>query len=303
MNRRDFMQNTILTAGGLLISSQIPLLASNKKEIKLTILHTNDTHSRIDPFPNDGRKTSGLGGMSRRATLIKKIRKEEKNVLLFDSGDIFQGTPYFNYFGGELEYKLMSQMGYDASTLGNHDFDNGLNGLRKMLPNANFPMLISNYDFKNNDFKNTFQPYKIFEKEGLKIGVFGIGIEFEGLVPENLHEKTLYIDPVEKSKEMVKELTTKKCDLIICLSHLGYKYEENKISDTLLAQKVSGIDIILGAHTHTFLDKPVVIKNNEGFQTMVAQVGWAGIKLGRIDLTFSKDKSEKRYEGMSIEIS
>lgn len=305
MERREFLQNAMLTASGLLIAGQVPLLAAKTPDddVYITILHTNDMHSRVDPFPNDGRKYGGMGGMARRATLIKKIRKEQKNVLLLDSGDIFQGTPYFNYFGGELEYKLMSQMGYDASTLGNHDFDNGLKGLSQMLPNANFPMLIANYDFKNNQFKDYFKPYKIFEKEGIKIGVFGLGIEFEGLVPEQLHEKTIYIDPVAKAKEMVLELCKKKCDFIICLSHLGFRYDEIKISDALLAQKVSGIDLILGAHTHTFLDQPMITKNSEGFRTMIAQVGWAGIKLGRVDIAFNRKKAEKTFEGFSIDVN
>ncbi len=303
MNRRDFIQQATLATGGIIVANHIPSWAGDTEEINLTILHTNDMHSRIDPFPNDGRKYGGMGGMARRATLIKKIRSLTKNVLLLDSGDVFQGTPYFNYFGGELEYKIMSQMGYDASTLGNHDFDNGLKGLQQMLPHANFPLLVANYDFKNNGFKDYFKPYKIFEKQNLKIGVFGLGIEFEGLVPTQLHENTIYLDPVEKAKEMVYDLTKKGCDLVVCLSHLGFRYDEKKISDTILAQKVSGIDLILGAHTHTFLDQPMVTQNKEGFRTMIAQVGWAGIKLGKIDITFTRKKQEKKYEGASIDVN
>ena len=123
--------------------------------------------------------------MAQRAGLINSIREKEDHVLLLDAGDIFQGTPYFNFYGGELEFKLMSTMKYDAATLGNHDFDNGLIGLKKQLPFAKFPFLIANYDFSKTILKDKFNPYKIFNKGGIKIGVFGIGIELEGLVPKN----------------------------------------------------------------------------------------------------------------------
>lgn len=290
MDRRIFVKNTSLALAGLSLGNE--LLALSPKEIKLVLLHTNDVHSRIEPFPEDGTRNAGLGGVARRKTLIDSIRKENENVLLVDAGDAFQGTPYFNFFGGELEFKLMSKLGYDAATLGNHDFDNGIEGIEKNLPNTNFPLLIANYDFKNNSLKERFKPYKIFQKQGIKIGVFGIGIELDGLVLEKLHQKTIYQDPVEKSKEIVNELKRKKCDLIVCLSHLGYKYNDNKISDIVLANKVSGIDLIIGGHTHTFLDKPVTVTNNEGFSTLINQVGFAGINLGKVEFTFLKGKTK-----------
>ncbi|MCC9137882.1 metallophosphoesterase [Pontibacter silvestris] len=294
MRRRDFLKTTAVGAAGLSLVG-LPFSADAAQQIKLTILHTNDQHSRIDPFPDDGRLYGGMGGMARRASLIEEVRKQEPNVLLLDSGDIWQGTPYFNFFNGELEYKLMSQMKYDASTLGNHDFDNGLKGLENKLPNATFPFIIANYDFSKTILKNRFQPYKIFEKQGVRVGVFGLGIELEGLVSKNNFGETVYQDPVQVAKEMVQELRqNQKCQLIICLSHLGYEYKDEKIDDIKLAQQVEGIDLILGGHTHTFLDEPEVVRHVSGHETLVNQVGWSGIFLGRIDFLFNRKSKEKK---------
>jgi 5'-nucleotidase len=295
MNRRIFVKNSLIALAGI-AAGQSTLMAAPDK-IKLLILHTNDVHSRIEPFPLGSGRNAGKGGVARRKTVIDNYRKKYDNVLLLDAGDAFQGTPYFNYFGGELEYKLMSKLGYDATTLGNHDFDNGIAGLERNLPHTNFPILISNYDFRNNSLKDRFKPYTIFVKEGIRIGVFGLGIDFKGLVSEELHGKTIYNDPIASAREMVQELNRQKCDLIICLSHLGYKYNNNAPSDIVLAQKVSGIDLIIGGHTHTFLDHPIVIKNDEGFQTLVNQVGFAGINLGKIEFTFDRKKLTKDVTG------
>lgn len=275
----------------------LPFSAEAAREgIKLTILHTNDQHSRIDPFPDDGRKYGGMGGMARRATLIERIRQQEPNVLLLDSGDIWQGTPYFNFFEGELEYKLMTKMGYDAATLGNHDFDIGLEGLQKQLPLAGFPFLTANYDFSNTILKDRFQPYKVFEKQGIRVGIFGLGIELDGLVSKNMYGETVYLDPVQKARETVQALREKeKCHFVICLSHLGYSYDTDKIDDRKLAAQVSGIDLILGGHTHTFMEKPEVLRHESGHETMINQVGWSGLFLGRIDVTFSR-KSKRRTD-------
>ena len=293
INRRDFLKHTAVGAAGISLLG-VPFPAEAAQAINLTILHTNDQHSRIDPFPDDGRKYGGMGGMARRATLVEQVRKQEPNVLLLDSGDIWQGTPYFNFFGGELEYKLMSDMKYDASTLGNHDFDNGLKGLEKQLPNAAFPFLIANYDFSGTILKDRFQPYKIFEKQGVRVGVFGLGIELEGLVGKNNFSETVYTDPVAVAREMVQELRGKqKCHLIICLSHLGYSYKDEKIDDLKLASQVAGIDVILGGHTHTFLEQPEVVRHAQGHETLVNQVGWSGLFLGRIDFSFNRKSKQK----------
>ena len=297
----------MITGAGSLLG--LGLLSSSYKSadddhVRIVILHTNDVHSHIDPFPDNDPKYAGLGGVVRRAALISKIRSEEKNVLLFDAGDIFQGTPYFNMYGGEIEMKLMSKMGYDASAIGNHDFDGGLENLVKQLQHASFPMICANYDFTGTPMEGKTVPYRIFEKEGVKIGVFGLGIELSGLVDSRLYGKTLYLDPIVKAAEMSHVLRKeKKCDVVICLSHLGYKYENEKVSDVVLGKKSLGIDVIIGAHTHTFLDKPTILKNREGKNVYITQVGWAGIRLGKITISTNKKTRKNTLESHSVIIS
>ena len=295
--RRSFIKQSVYGTISVIGLSQLQAFAK-KDATKITILHTNDVHSHIDPFPDNDPKYPGLGGAARRAALVKKIRSEEKNVLLLDAGDIYQGTYYFNKYGGELELKIMSQMGYDASTVGNHDFDNGLDGIVSKLQFANFPFLCANYDFSDTVMNGKTSAYKIFEKEGVKIGVFGLGIELEGLVDKKNYGATKYLDPMVKAAETALHLKKeKKCDVIICLSHLGFKYAEKKISDVEFAKQSRYIDLIIGGHTHTFLDKPLVSTNRDGAAVCVAQVGWAGIKLGRIDIYLDKNTGKKKIEG------
>lgn len=294
MKRREFIKNTaatssLLTFGGLSLTS----FDAAKKIRKITILHTNDTHSHIDPLPEDDPKNPNQGGAARRSVIVEKIRNEEEHVLLLDAGDIFQGTPYFNYYGGELEFKIMSMMKYDLATLGNHDFDNGIDGFYAQLPHAKFDFVSANYDFKNTILDGIVKPYKVFKKAGLKIGVFGLGVELEGLVDKKLYKETVYNNPIDVTKDIVRQLKEKEnCDLIICLSHLGFKYKNDpeKVCDILLAQQTKDIDLIIGGHTHTFLDKPVVEKNTDGKDVLINQVGCYGINLGRIDFYFSNDK-------------
>jgi len=302
MKRRDFIQKSVagsalLTVGGLSLSSFSTLETKH-----ITILHTNDVHSHIDPFPADHPRNANMGGVARRANLIESIRKENPNVLLLDAGDIFQGTPYFNYYGGELEFTLMSMLKYDLATMGNHDFDNGLEGFVAQLPHAKFDFVSANYDFKNTMLDGIVKPYKTFKKAGIKIGVFGLGIELEGLVDKKNYKETVYKNPVETAQEMTRILKTQeKCDLIICLSHIGYSYgkDSQKICDLKLAEQTKDIDLIIGGHTHTFLDKPTVVKNLDGIDTLVNQVGCYGINLGRIDFYFDKDKN-KSNSGRTI---
>ena len=302
MKRREFIEKT--SASAALLSLGLSLSSFKAVEIKhLTILHTNDVHSHIDPFPMDDPRNPNMGGVARRAALIESIRQENPNVLLLDAGDIFQGTPYFNYYGGELEFKLMSMMKYDLSTIGNHDFDNGIDGLYAQMPNATFEFVSANYDFKNTVMNSFVKPYKVFNKNGIKVGVFGLGIQLEGLVDKKMYKETVYNNPVETAQEMVRILKKEqKCDLVICLSHLGYKYnkeDSDKISDLKLAAVTKDIDLIIGGHTHTFLDKPIVAKNLEGKEVLVNQVGCYGINLGRIDFYFNNDKA-KYSDGKSI---
>lgn len=292
MKRRNFIKNTAATSALLSLSGLSLSSFSTIKEKKITILHTNDVHSHIDPFPENHPRNPSMGGVARRANIIEQIRKEEENVLLLDAGDIFQGTPYFNYYGGELEFKLMSMMKYDLATLGNHDFDNGIDGFFAQLPNANFDFVSANYDFKNTELNGIVKPYKTFLKDGIKIGVFGLGIELEGLVDKKLYKETKYYNPIEVATDITKTLKeTEKCDLIICLSHLGfdYKNEKDKPSDLKLAAATKDIDLIIGGHTHTFLDKPVIKTNKVGKQVVINQVGAYGINLGRIDFYFSDE--------------
>lgn len=299
-SRRDFLRKLGLLSAGLVVSSYPEVEAKNSIE-KLTILHTNDVHSRIDPFPMDGSRNAGLAGVARRAALIKQIRSEEKNVLLLDAGDIFQGTPYFNLYGGELELKLMSQLGYDAATLGNHDFDNGIEGFVKQMPHANFPFLCANYDFNNTALHNKTVPYKIFKKGNLKIGVIGVGIELEGLVEKKHYGETIYLDPIIQANKYAATLKNEeKCDLVICLSHLGYKYKERKVSDQILAKESQNIDLIIGAHTHTFMSQPETLRNSLNEEVKIFQVGFAGINLGRVDYFFEKTKKKKNSVASSI---
>jgi 5'-nucleotidase len=293
MKRRNFIQQTVSSSAFLSLSGLKLSSFSTKKTKKITILHTNDTHSHIDPFPADHPKNPGMGGAARRANAIQKIRQEEENVLLLDAGDIFQGTPYFNYYGGELEFKLMSMMQYDVATMGNHDFDNGIDGFYAQLPHAKFEFVSANYDFKNTILDGIVKPYKIIKKDGIKIGIFGLGVELNGLVDKKLYKETKYLNPIEVADEMTQILKAQeKCDLVICLSHLGFKYtnDPEKVCDVLLAQKTKHIDLIIGGHTHTFLDKPIVETNREGQPVLINQVGCFGINLGRIDFYFSDDK-------------
>ena len=306
LNRRNFLQNTFFTAGGIVIGPSIIEAAEYLTPQRLVILHTNDVHSRLDPFPMDGSRNQGLGGVAARAELIKKVRQENEQVLLLDSGDIFQGTPYFNMYKGEPEIKAMTVMGYDACTIGNHDFDAGLENLSTQLTkHANFPMLVSNYDFTGTEMEHKTEPYKIFKKGKIRIGVFGLGIAMKGLVPDNLAGNTKYLDPLEKANTTAELLKKQKdCDMVICLSHLGYSYTgENRISDMLLAKDSRNIDLILGGHTHTFLDAPVVVKNKDGDDVIINQVGFAGILLGRIDFEFSKFNPKKMSGAHSISVT
>lgn len=303
MNRRSFIK-TLVAGGALWGISKSGIAGSFAKGLtKITILHTNDTHSQIEPFPSSHHRFPGMGGFAKRAALVKKIREEEPNVLLFDSGDIYQGTPYFNYYKGELEIKLMSDMKYDAATIGNHEFDNGLDGIERNLQYASFPFISSNYDFKDTVLNNKISPYEIYEVAGIRIGVFGLGIELEGLVAKSGYGKTLYLDPAEKAAYYARFLKKDmNCDLIICLSHLGFSYKYDKISDIDIAKQSKNIDIILGGHTHTTLNKAVVMSNSDRKEIIIGQVGYAGVNLGRMDVYLKKNAGLKFVEGYALNI-
>jgi len=302
-NRRDFLKLLGTgAAGALALSTPLSVFAADDFK-QLTILHTNDFHSHIDPFGHDVPRNAGEGGMAKRAALIKKIRSESKNVLLFDAGDIYQGTPYFNYFKAQLDFELMTMMGYDAATLGNHEFDNGLEGIKSQLKFAGFPFINSNYDFSDTILAGLAIPYKIFKSGGIKVGVYGLGVELQGLVDPKNYGNTRYNDPLQTALQMEKMLAEEhEPDLIVCLSHLGYSYKDNTVSDKVIASQTFKTDLIIGGHTHTFLNKPDLILNRSGKEVVVNQVGFGGLILGKVDFYFSKEKKIRQNKSAAIPV-
>lgn len=282
-SRRGFIKKSL---AGTLALGVPPLLNScSQSSVKLTILHTNDVHSHIDPFPENHSRWANKGGFARRAELIRQIRQEQEHVLLFDSGDIFQGTPYFNIYKGKLEIDLMNKMQYDAATIGNHEFDNGIEALAESIQRARFPFVCSNYDVNQSVLNGLVVPHKIIKKGPLTIGIIGLGIELAGLVNPKSYKETIYNDPIAVANQQAAYLKQEMaCDLVIALSHLGYRYKTNKVSDVVLANQSQHIDIILGGHTHTFMDAPDRVLNSDGQEVIVNQAGWGGIYLGRLDL-------------------
>lgn len=303
MKRRNFIKQSAASSAlmGLSGLSLNSCFWDTGKHI--TILHTNDVHSHIDPFPKNHSEFPNLGGLARRATLVDTIRKENPNTLLFDAGDIFQGTPYFNFYGGELEFKLMSTLKYDAATIGNHDFDNGLEGLLAQTPHAEFDLLSANYDFRNTVMDGHVKPYKTYTVDGIKIGVYGLGIALKGLVDKKIYKETEYLNPYEIATDTERRLKEEEnCNLIICLSHIGYDYKmKDKPNDLTLAAKSRHTDLIIGGHTHTFLDRPTLVQNSNGREILVNQVGCFGINLGRIDFYFD-NRTNSRGKGTSITV-
>jgi 5'-nucleotidase len=305
MDRKTFLKTSLGAGLGLGAASVLPGfgLANPKKNVPMviTILHTNDTHSRIDPFPSG--QYEGMAGVARRAALVREIRRENPNTLLLDAGDVFQGTPYFNYYKGKLEYDVMSQMRYDASTLGNHEFDNGIKGFIEAAEMARFPVLNANYELKDTALESVIKPYIIRQIGGIKIGIFGLGVDLTGLLAPPSYAGVVYQDPIAVAREMVQELRVQQaCDLVFCLSHIGHAYSDDRVSDRVLAQQVKGIDLIIGGHTHTFLDEPEVYTDDEGKQTLVNQVGFAGIHLGRIDFVFDRNLVRVATNSRSLKI-
>ncbi|HKR11205.1 MAG TPA: metallophosphatase [Pyrinomonadaceae bacterium] len=291
MNRRRFLTTSAAfgaTLAGLPRSLELISRAAVADTI-ITILHTNDTHSQIDPLPpNDAN--AGKGGVARRATLVKRVRKENPNTLLVDAGDVMQGTPYFNFYRGEVEYKAMSAIGYDVGTLGNHEFDNGVDALAAALKFASFDLVSANYDVKGTVLEDRVKPYVVKTLGGIRVGLFGLGISPVALITPANFKGITYNDPVVSAREVVKTLREKeRCALIVCMSHLGY-YENGQRGDSLVASQVDGIDFIASGHTHTFMQQPVKTKQPCGAETLIFQVGKSGINVGRVDFTFRTGK-------------
>ncbi len=297
MKRKDFLK--LLGTFALLPRQSFGVfLSTDSKLKKITILHTNDTHARIDPFPLDHLHYANMGGFARRAKFVKQVRAENPHTLLLDAGDVFQGTPYFNLFKGKLDYNLMSEINYDATTLGNHEFDNGVDGLLDSLQSLKLPVVNSNYRIDDKRFGKSIKNYIIKDVNGIRIGIFGLGIDFNTLVLEENHKGFTYREAINVGKGVSSNLKKYlKCDYVICLSHIGYEYPDDpkRPNDLKLAAESEYIDLIIGGHTHTFLEKPTLVKNKIGRDVIVNQVGFAGINVGKIDLFFNEKKSVVTY--------
>jgi 5'-nucleotidase len=283
------MNKIAITIGVLVLAVMFSSCNTQKdnERVKITILASNDVHSRIDPIAANDKKLAFMGGFAQRKTAINKVRDEGNEVLLLDAGDVFQGTPYFNKFGGELEYRLMSQMGYNAAAIGNHDLDNGIAGLTKQLGWLNFPLLSCNYDFSATSLAQTVKPYVVFELKGVKIGIIGVGVNPQGLILEDNYDKMKFLDPIATANHYAQQLKSEGCHYVVCLSHLGYSYQDStQASDVNLAKNSENIDYIIGGHTHTFPDEVKPVDNQRGKKVLISQCGKNGVQISRIDLEF-----------------
>ncbi len=301
MDRRSFLK-TLGIVGAASLAGISAIAFRDAGISQFTILHTNDTHSRLDPYPSNDPGFPGMGGYARRATFISQHRKNDPNLVLLDAGDVFQGTPYFNMYGGKPELKLMSKMDYDAVAFGNHEFDNGLDGFKEVFPYAGFPFLAANYDFSQTILAGKVKDYMVLARGERNIGVYGLGIDPAGLVSRNLYGDTKYLDPIEKAREMENLLRRKNCDLIICLSHLGFDYDDNKVSDTMVAGHTRYTDVIIGGHTHVRLDPPAMVKNQAGKQVCIGQAGYGGTYIGTMRVFFDRQNEKSFVDSYTTKI-
>ena len=283
--------NKVKTAARLLPIIMLCLLPSRglAQSKQLTILHTNDTHSAIYPLNPNLADTmlAGRGGFLRRIDMLKEERQKDPDLLLFDSGDFSQGSPYYTMYKGDVEAELMNRMHYDAGTIGNHEFDFGLENMARLFRMLNFPIVCANYDFTGTPAEGTTKPYIILKRKGVKIGVFGLSPKMKGLVSDDNCSGVKFLDPIETAKKMVDVLKAKKCDLIICLSHLGWEMKGN-FDDHQLVQQTRGIDLVLGGHSHTYLEKLEYVNNLDGKPVPVDQNGKHAIFIGKMLLTMGK---------------
>jgi 5'-nucleotidase len=276
----------INTAIFLFIISTVSVFAQQK--IKLVILHTNDTHSQVEPTDKSSLATSDMGGYARRMGVINRIRQAEKNVILVDAGDFSQGTPFFNFYNGRVEIDAMNRMKYDAGTLGNHEFDNGIDTLALVLKKAKFQEVSCNYDVTNTPLNGILKPYIILMRNGVKIGILGLGVNPESLIFQKNYRGLIFSNPLAKANEISTYLKEKeKCDIIICLSHLGANKSETEPNDFYIAHKTHFIDVIIGGHSHSLITDTIE-KNADGKPVVIAQMGKSGLYLGRIDLQLEK---------------
>ena len=264
-------------------------VAAQAQDKKLVILHTNDTHSCIMPLNENlaDKNVAGRGGFIRRLELLKDQRREDPDLLYFDSGDFSQGSPYYTMFKGDVEVGLMNRMGIDAATIGNHEFDFGLENMARIFKMATFPIVCANYDFTGTPVEGLVKPYVIIKRKGVKIGVFGLAPQLDGLVSKQTCEGVRYLDPVAKALEVATFLKEKKkCDLVICISHLGWKMD---VTDDLAAIAGSrNIDLVLGGHSHTYLEELEYVKNLDGKDVPVDQNGKHGVWIGKLTVDLKK---------------
>lgn len=274
----------------LIIAALLAVSVSVFGQKTLTILHTNDTHSCIMPLSENLADTlqAGRGGFIRRIAMLKEERKSDPNLLLFDSGDFSQGSPYYTLFKGDVEVGLMNMMYYDAGTIGNHEFDYGFDNMARVFKRLNYPIVCANYDFTGTELAKIVKPYVIIKRNGLKIGVFGLSPKLDGLVDHKNYLTTRYLDPVATAQKMVDVLKGKKCDLIICITHLGW--DEHGMGDQEVIRGTRGIDLVLGGHSHTYFQTLRYVKDLEGKLVPVDQNGKSGIYIGKMTLTFSNKK-------------
>ena len=262
----------------------VSLSGQAKKHKQLVILHTNDTHSQIFPISAQLPDTmkAGRGGFLRRIAMLKEERKKNPDLLYFDSGDFWQGSAYFTMFKGDVEIGLMNEMGIDASTIGNHEFDFGLDNMAEMFKKANFPILSANYDFTGTVMEGVTKPWIIIKRNGLKIGVFAVNPKMKGLVSDKNCPGVKYLDPAKVALETATMLKQeKKCDMVICISHLGWNSGRGE-DDQYMIRGSRNIDLVLGGHTHTYMEELQYENNLDGKPVPVDQNGKAAIFVGRI---------------------
>ncbi|MFH1807323.1 MAG: metallophosphatase [Pseudomonadota bacterium] len=301
LGRRRFLHGLAAGAGSVVAGPLIRVARASEPVVgTVTLLHTNDTHSRIDPFPEGSGRHANRGGVARRTSLIRRVREVWPETLVLDGGDFFQGTPYFNRFKGEIEVKTLQAMGYDAVCIGNHDFDLGVEGLVAAMKHGRFPLLNANYEIQNPALRPLVKPYIVKQLGAVRVGVFGLGVALDGLVNPKQCQGVSYRDPVAAARAAVEELRVDHgAHMVVAVSHLGFNGVLGEPGDQDWPREVKGVDYVVGGHTHTFLDAPRGVRYGRGgWETLVMQVGFAGINVGRADFDISAGTPRLRYAGV-----
>ncbi len=276
----------------IILIALLPLAGlAAKGNKKLVILHTNDTHSCIYPLSSNLADTllAGRGGFLRRLNMINEMRLDCPDLLLIDSGDFSQGSPYYTLFAGDVEAELMNMMKYDVGTIGNHEFDYGLENMARVFKKLDFPIVCANYDFTGTVVEGLVKPYIVLKRNGIKIGLFGLSPELNGLVATDNYKGVKFLDPIVKANETARILREKeKCDVVICISHVGWNTEPGYVGDNQIIPNTSGIDIFLGGHSHTYLEKLEYINDSDGHPVAIDQNGKHAIYVGKLVLDLEK---------------